>query len=140
MWQSHSIQVHSVTSHCQLSNPMGECSCMRSKVPFDWLPSCMKTVTSSQHIQNGSMLSRQIPYIYIPFYQSKWIQIISLVKLLTKWYTEMVLSSSINNNSHLFVKYIHLYENLISSFILYRMKPAVPHKPLFFAIYSAWHS
>jgi len=42
MRRSQSTQAQSTVSHCRLTSPKTECSRMRSKVFFDWLPSYIK--------------------------------------------------------------------------------------------------
>jgi hypothetical protein len=42
MRQSHNTQAQSTMSHCRLTSPKAECSRIRSKVSFDWLPSYIK--------------------------------------------------------------------------------------------------
>ena len=48
MRRSHSTQAQSTASHCRLTSPMAECSQMRRKVSFDWLPSYI-TATRPVH-------------------------------------------------------------------------------------------
>jgi len=44
MRHSHSTQAQSTASHCRLTSPKVECSRMRSKVSFDWLPCYIKAM------------------------------------------------------------------------------------------------
>jgi hypothetical protein len=57
-------KLKSAASHCQLTNPMRQCSWILRKVSSDWLPGYIKaTLSGSRDTQNGLILSGQPSHV-----------------------------------------------------------------------------